>query len=105
MLYNKALQIIFEKHLFNSSEQRNAMLPDLVLKDFMDYLRRGTAIIRSHDEEIIEQDIKDEILELLGATIGPENDIRNFLENLEDLAQKQRETNERYFELFEPEIC
>ena len=104
MLYDRALRIIFEKHLFNSGEQGDTILPDLVLKDFMDYLRRGAAIIRTRDEEIIEQDIKDEITELIGATVGPENDIRNFLENLENLAQKQKETNERYFELFEPEL-
>jgi hypothetical protein len=94
-----SLDIFFEKHLFDSSTATVEELIDVVLEDYMAYLRNIQTIIRTKDSEIIKELIIEEIIELANNTIGNHRNIREFLNTFEALEEKRVETTRRYLEL------
>jgi hypothetical protein len=94
------LYIIFEKHLFESSERSKSDFVDVIVNDYMNYLKFSGAIIPIKREHLIVDEVTEEVCEVLKTVLKTQTSISDYLLGLGEIDAKRERAQKMYFELF-----
>jgi len=97
---NDPLFIIFEKHFYESSIKGPERLCDIVVEDYLNYLKYSGAIIPSDKERLIIDEVREEVSEILDSFVKSHSSIDAGSEAVFDSSKKREESQRKYFELF-----
>jgi hypothetical protein len=93
------LKIIFEKHFYESKEKDVSAFADIVVKDYLNYLKCSGAIIPDIKESLIKSEVKEEVMEFTTNYLGRCTSIKKFMSEMENVSDLKDCAQKRYLEL------
>jgi len=94
------LEVIFEKHFYESGSRSKEEFCDLVVKDYLNYLKYSGAIIPLSKEKMIIDEVNEEVSEKISKVLQTKSSINLYLDSLDNIFALQEESQKKYFQLY-----
>jgi hypothetical protein len=94
------LEVIFEKHFYESGTRSHDEFKDIVVRDYLNYLKYSGAIIPIGKEKMIIEEVNEEVNEKVSQVLKKRTSINKYLDSLENIFELQQQSQRNYFRLY-----